>query len=116
MNLFGLRSTKWSTWPVVLVNYNIPPWMSIKNGHIILCLFIQGKRKVKDMSVYLAPLINELQDLRKGYEVVDNSKTRHRKVFNLRAILMWTMHDYPGYGDVSKFNTQGYHACPICGL
>ena len=47
--------------------------------------------------------------------MVDNSKTRRRKVFNLRAILMWTMHDYPGYGDVSKFSIQGYHACPICG-
>ena len=67
------------------------------------------------MSVYLAPLINELQDLCKGFEVVDNSKTRRCKVFNLRAILMWTMHDYPGYGDVSTFSVQGYHACPICG-
>ena len=28
---------------------------------------------------------------------------------------MWTMHNYPGYGDVSKFSVQGYHACPICG-
>ena len=25
VNPFGLRSTKWSTWLVVLVNYNIPP-------------------------------------------------------------------------------------------
>ena len=60
VNHFGLHSTKWSTWLVVLVNYNIPPWMSIKKGHIILCLLIQGKRKVKDMLVYLAPLIDEL--------------------------------------------------------
>ena len=28
---------------------------------------------------------------------------------------MWTMHDYPGHGDVSKYNVHGYHACPICG-
>ena len=56
------------------------------------------------MSVYLAPLIDELQDLWKGIEVVDNSKTRRRKVFNLRAILMWTMHDYLGYKDVRKFS------------
>ena len=68
------------------------------------------------MSVYLAPLIDELQDMWKGIKVVDNSKKRRRKVFNLRAILMWTMHDYPGYGDVSKYSVQGYHACPICGL
>ena len=67
------------------------------------------------MSVYLAPLIDELQDLWKGIKVVDNSKKRRGKVFNLRAILMWTMHDYPWYGDVSKFSIQGYHACPIGG-
>ena len=115
VNPFNLYSTKWSTWLVVLVNYNIPPWMSIKKGHLILSLLIPGKRKVKENSVYLAPFIDELQDLWKGIEVVDNSKTRRRKVFNLRAILMWTMHDYPGYGDVSKFSIQGYHACPICG-
>ena len=29
---------------------------------------------------------------------------------------MWTMHDYPGHGDVSKYSVQGYHACPLCGL
>ncbi|MCO5577427.1 hypothetical protein L7F22_031259 [Adiantum nelumboides] len=115
VNPFGLRLTKWSTWPVVLVNYNIPPWMSIKKGHLILSLLIPDKRKVKDMSVYLAPLIKELQDLWTGIKVVDNSRKGHHKVFNARAILMWTMHDYPGYGDVSKYSVQGYHAYPICG-
>ena len=29
VNSFGLCSTQWSTWLVVLVNYNIPSWMSI---------------------------------------------------------------------------------------
>ena len=104
VNPFGVHSTKWSNWLVVLWNYNIPPWMSIKKGHLILCLLIPGKRKVKDTSLYLAPLIDELQDLWKGIIVVDNSGKGHHKVFNLRAILMWTMHDYPGYGDVSKYS------------
>ncbi|MCO5608035.1 hypothetical protein L7F22_062238 [Adiantum nelumboides] len=107
VNPFGLRSTKWSTWPVVLVNYNIPPWLSIKKGHLILSLLIPGKRKVKDMSVYLAPLIEELQDLWTGIKVVDNSRKGRRKVFNARAILMWTMHDYPGYGDVFYYPMHG---------
>ena len=89
--------------------------MSIKKGHLILCLLIPKKRKVKDMSIYLAPLIDELQDLWKGIKVVDNSRKRHCKMFNLKAILMWTMHDYPMYGDVRKYSVQGYHACPLCG-
>ena len=67
------------------------------------------------MSIYLAPLIDELQDLWKGIKVVDNSGKGHHKVFNLRAILMWTMHDYLGYRDVRKYSVQGYHTCPLCG-
>ena len=67
------------------------------------------------MSIYLAPLIDELQDFWKGIEVVDKSRRGHRNIFNCKAILMWSMHNYPGYGDVSKYSVQGYHACPICG-
>ena len=76
VNPFGLRSTKWSTWPVVLVNYNIPPWLSIKKGHLIVSLLIPGRKKVKDMSLCLAPLIDEINELSKGIEVVDKSKKR----------------------------------------
>ena len=37
------------------------------------------------------------------------------RALNLRAILMWTMHDFPGYGECSGLATSGYHACPLCG-
>ena len=85
---FGLCLAKYYTWPLVLVNDNIPSWMLIKKGHLMLCLLIPRKRKVKDMPIYLAPFIDELQNLWKGIKVVDNSKKRHCKVFNVRAILM----------------------------
>ncbi|CAM6116365.1 unnamed protein product [Calypogeia fissa] len=32
------------------------------------------------------------------------------RVFTLKGICMWTMHDYPGYGFVSGLQTQGYKA------
>ena len=38
----------------------------------MLSLFIEGKRKVKDSNVYIAPLINELQDLWSSIDVIDN--------------------------------------------
>ena len=81
----------------------------------MLSLLILGKRKVKDILVYLAPLIDELCNLWNGVQVDDNSSKGRRKIFNVRAILMWTMRDYPGYGDVGKYSVQGYHACPLCG-
>ena len=49
-----------------------------------------------------------------GIEVVDNSQSGQSKHFKLRAILMLTMHDYPGYGDVAGLSTSGYYECPSC--
>ena len=56
------------------------------------------------MSIYFVALVDELQDIWKGIEVVDNLKKRHHKMFNLRVILIWTMHDYLGYVDVRKYS------------
>ena len=66
------------------------------------------------MSIFLALLIDELKDLWKGIQVIDNS-TKCQKSILLKGILLWTMHDYPGYGDVSRYVVAGNHACPICG-
>ena len=63
VNPFGLCSSSWSTWPVCLVNYNIPPWLATKKGHLFLALIVPGKYKVKTMDVYLAPLVEELRTL-----------------------------------------------------
>jgi hypothetical protein len=27
MNPFGEKSNTWSTWPVLVLNYNLPPWL-----------------------------------------------------------------------------------------
>ncbi|MCO5563467.1 hypothetical protein L7F22_017109 [Adiantum nelumboides] len=67
------------------------------------------------MDVYLQPLVDELKELWSGIEVVDKSKRLDRQIVDIRGILMWTMHDYPGYGECSGLVTSGYHACAICG-
>ena len=97
VNLFGVQSTSWSTWPVIIVNYNIPPWLTIKKGHLILALIVPGKYKVKNFDVYMAPLIDELQILWSGVTMYDISRARRSdRTFELKCILMWTMHDFPG--------------------
>jgi hypothetical protein len=101
VNPFGLLSNSYSIWPVVLVNYNLPPHMAIKKGHIMLSLLIPGKYKVANMDVYLAPLVEEMQILWQGVQVEDMSKAHPNRLFNLRAILMWTIHDFPGFGQSS---------------
>ena len=101
VNPFGLRSSSWSTWPVCLVNYNLPPWLATKKGHLLLSLLVPGKHKVKNMDVYLEPLIKELETLWSGISVMDMSRLAGHRSHTVKAILMWTMHDWPGYGECS---------------
>ena len=108
VNPFGFKSTTWSTWPVVVVNYNIPPWMAIKKGYVMLALLIPGKHKVKNIDIYLEPLIDELEILWRGIYVHDVSRPIDQRDAEVKSILLWTMHDFPGYGEVSGKMTQSY--------
>ena len=101
VNPFGARSSSYSIWPIVLVNYNLPPHLAMKKGHVMLSLLVPGKYKVKNMDVYLEPLIEELQELWKGVQVEDISRPLSTRSFHVKAILMWTMHDFPGFGECS---------------
>ena len=87
-----------SIWPIVLTNYNIPPWLSTKKGHLMLSLIIPGPKKVDKIDTYLALIVEELQSLWKGVDAVDGRSDIEGlpRRFNLKGILMWTMHDYPG--------------------
>ena len=78
-----------------------PPWLAIKKGHILLSLIVPGKYKVKNMDVYLQPLVEEFQELCTGIQVHDMSRRFGQRHATIRGILMWTMHDWPGYGEAS---------------
>lgn len=32
----------------------------------------------------------------------------------MKAVLFWTINDFPAYGNLSGSVTKGYNACPIC--
>ena len=117
VNPFKFHRSTWSTWPVTLLNYNIPPWLTTKNFFVMLALLIPGKQSVtaQFFDVYLAPLVEELQQLWNGVLAYDVLKEIGFRTFRLRAILLWTIHDFPGYGTVAGVAHQGYVACPICG-
>ena len=46
-----------------------------------------------------------------GVEVYD---AYLQEVFTLKAILLWTINDFPAYGNLSDYSVKGYLACPIC--
>ena len=53
-NPFGNLSTSHNTWPVMLVPYNLPHWMCIKQMSFILSLIIPSSNSLGiDIDVYL---------------------------------------------------------------
>ncbi|XP_020254080.1 uncharacterized protein LOC109831152 [Asparagus officinalis] len=113
-NPFGIMSSGWSTWPVVLTPYNLPPWLCIKQPYVILSLLIPGKHAPgNDIDVFLEPLIDELKQL--WTEGVMTYDTHAKQSFRLRAILLWTINDFPAYANLSGWSTKGTYACPVCG-
>ena len=62
-----------------------------------MLLFIQvGKYQVKDMNVYIEPLIDELVELCNGVTMYDVSRPIGQRQFQFHAILAGTIHDAPG--------------------
>ena len=63
-NPFRTMSISYSTWPVVLMAYNMPPWMCMKPEYCMLSFLIPGPRSPgNDIDIYLQPLIEELKEL-----------------------------------------------------
>ena len=110
-NPFGIMSTTHSTWPVMLAPYNLPHWLCMKRSSLILSLVILGPTSPGiAIDVYLQPLVEELRELWDvGVEAYDTSS---KNVFQFRAALMWTVHDFPAYSDVSGWSMNGKFACP----
>ncbi|RVW72347.1 hypothetical protein CK203_055429 [Vitis vinifera] len=112
-NPFGNMSISYSMWPVVLIPYNLPPWMCMKQTFFMLSLLIPGPTAPgNDIDIYLQPLIDELNDLWEvGVETYDASTKQN---FCMRAAILWTINDFPAYANLSGWSTKGKFACPIC--
>ncbi|KAG8483258.1 hypothetical protein CXB51_022273 [Gossypium anomalum] len=112
-NPFKIMSTSYSTWPVVLVPYNLPPWLCMKQSSLILSMIIPGEKGPgNDIDIYLQPLIEELKTIMGGccetYDVL------RKENFYLRAALLWTINDFPAYANLSGWSTRGRYACLCC--
>ncbi|XP_024178346.1 uncharacterized protein LOC112184315 [Rosa chinensis] len=106
-------SSRYSCWPVILVTYNLPPWLCMKRKYMMLTLLISGpKQPGNDIDVYLQPLIDDLKILWDGVEGVYDGY--RKKYFKLKAVLFWTINDFPTYGNLSGSIVKGYNACPVC--
>ena len=71
--------------------------MELNDHNNYQMLFIQlGKYQVKDMNVYIVPLINDFLVLWNGFIMYDISKPIGQKQFQFHAMPVWTIHDAPG--------------------
>ncbi|KAI5337966.1 hypothetical protein L3X38_017237 [Prunus dulcis] len=107
-------SNRYSCWPVILVTHNLPSELCMKRKFMILTLLISGPRQPgNDIDVQLEPLVEDLRTLWDGVKGVYDFF--RQQSFTLKAVLLWTINDFPAYGNLSGCTTKGYYACPICG-
>ena len=106
-------ATPYSCWPVIVTPYNLPPEMCMTKPYMFLSCLIPGPENPKEkIDVYLQPLIDDLKLLwHTGVLTYDISLKQN---FTMRAMLMWTVNDFPAYGMLSGWGTQGKLACPYC--
>ena len=59
-------------------------------------MFIQpGKYQVKDVNLYIDPLIDELLELWSGVTMYNISRPIGERQFQFRTMLVWTIYDAP---------------------
>ncbi|KAL4028340.1 hypothetical protein IC575_011533 [Cucumis melo] len=98
----------------MLVTYNLPPWLCMKRKFFMLTALISGpKQPGNEIDVYLVPLVDDLKIL--WHDGVECYDAYQDQCFRLKAILLWTINDFPAYGNLCGCTVKGYHACPICG-
>ena len=93
-NPYGNMSSTHNTWLVILIPYNLPPWMCMKRSSFMLSLLILGPTSFEnDIDVYLQPLVEELKELWDvGVKTFDMSS---KKSFQMHAELLWTIIEVP---------------------
>ncbi|XP_058764423.1 uncharacterized protein LOC131637872 [Vicia villosa] len=83
------------------------PYSNRQPFHILVGLSSQNAR----IDVYLQPLIDDLKRLWMGEWNFDVSRKQN---FNMRAVLMWKINDFPAYDMLFGWGTHGKIGCPHC--
>ncbi|CAM8989118.1 unnamed protein product [Rhodiola kirilowii] len=112
-NPFGVSGLSHSTWPIIVMPYNLPPWMCMKKEFNILAMLISGPKSLgKCLNVFMRPLIDELKMLwNTGVATFDHFSGSS---FNIKVAVISTISDFPGLGMLGGLKTKGYKACPLC--
>ena len=110
---FGQSGQQYSSCPVIVIPYNLPPRMCMKEAYMFLSMIVLGPNNPKNkIDVFLQPLIVELKQLWDvGVQTYDVSWKQN---FKMIVALMWTISDFPMYSMLSGWSIVGKLACPYC--
>lgn len=109
---FSLTAATYSCWPVFVTPLNLPPGVLLRPEYIFLALVVPGpKHPGTKLNILMQPLVDELHQLWRGVNTWDALVKRN---FPMRAIFLWSGHDFLAYGNFAGWSTHGRLACP-CG-
>jgi hypothetical protein len=76
VNPFKQGSTAHSTWPILMLIYNLPPWLVTKSFFVSLTLLSFGKDSptLDNIDVFLQPLVEEPLELWDGVDAQNFAK------------------------------------------
>jgi hypothetical protein len=110
-NPFGMLNVTYTTWLVILIPYNLPPWLCLKQSFQMMSMLILGQKSPsQNIDVYMQLLIDVLCDL--WVNGVETWDAKVKKNFKLHVILLCTINDFPAYAMLSSWSTKGKFACP----
>jgi len=107
VNIFKKRSK--TSWPLAIVDYNLPPDIRFHQEHLIPVGVIPGPKKPSDMDSFLYPLVEELLQLAIGVNAFDAVTER---LFILRTYLIVNIGDIPAISLLMRM--KGHNAFSPC--
>jgi hypothetical protein len=109
-----INSSTHSTWPIIIMIFNLPPWFYNKQKYIMMSRLILGPQQLgNDINTYFNPLVEDLKEMwyNDGVQVWDEHK---REYFSLKAILFVTVCDSPATHKLSGQSKKVGCRCPYC--
>jgi hypothetical protein len=98
LNPFSNKLCQWSTWWVYILIYNLPTWLTIKRFFMLIAMIILGKesKNITNIDVFLQSLMDKLKTFwTPCVQGLNFGKPKSHHYFNLCAMVMWTINDFP---------------------
>lgn len=110
------KSNSHSVWPIQLIQNYLPPYMRFLPQNIILNGLYYHKSKGEDelnFRVYLRPLIDELNNLKKNPILLEMDETQYQ----FKPVVMSCAVDLPAKSKIQEIKQfGGYDACTFCDI